>query len=551
MRVSRRGLCLGGVALAALASGGTAFAAPGGDAFTVTGKRGTFLKQVAGRDFGVGHGGGSGSLGLADAMSQGRYQAARLRMPKTEAKVADLIAKLDAGWPYAKAEPPQVHLIGLDVYNAYSLPDNSVVVAFGLLEQAQSDDEVAFILAHELGHLRLGHFAHGARVQRQAQLTSRLGELYVIGSAAQAGAGSLRSGGNGVDAFNSAAAERASATNDFLHFINAGQPSHTRAEEDEADAVGYDLATLAGYSADTASAKVFDTIQADAVKQQQETQGLQSQFDKDLKSAASPAAVQSLVGGGGSTMDRAGNLLKVAGGFAQGMGKGRGGDDEPKHRPPEERKRGIAQYSADAYPQGAPLRDEQTSWLQSVRSGPEYAQAKVTVAAIYQAMKARAAGDYPGAAAAIAQAQSTSFGAEPVVVNEDARLRDDMGDGQASDRLFRQAHQSPDQSVQGYVDHVRMLWRRGENQPADDIIRAGVRRFDSDEKPFMSLQIAVAKQAGRDRDVEDLLRRCADYGDDALMRDCNLAAGRNADQRPDAPHANMPSLPFSIPGLPH
>ncbi|HEY3811701.1 MAG TPA: M48 family metalloprotease [Caulobacteraceae bacterium] len=548
MHASRRGFFLGGVAIAAFTAAGPALAASGGDAFTVTGKRGTFLSQVKGRDFGIGKGGGSGSLGLADAMSQGRYQAARLHMPQTEAKISAMVAKLDAGWPYAKAEPPQVHVIGLDFYNAYSLPDNSIVVAFGLLEQAQSDDEVAFILAHELGHLRLGHFAKGAREARQAHLTSRMGELFVIGSAASAGVSNLRSGGNGVDAFNATAAERASATNDFLHFINSSQPQHSRAEEDEADSIGYDLATLAGYSADTASAKVFDTIQADAVKREAETKEEQSQFDQDLKSAVSPAAMQSLIGG---SRPSTGDLLRTAGSLAQSVGRSRGSsDDEPKHRAPEERKKGIAQYSADAYPQGAPLRDEQTSWLQSVRGAPEYAQAKVTVAAVYRAMKARAAGDYPGAKAAITEAKRTSFGAAPVVLNEDARLHDDMGDGDGSDRLFRQAHQNPDQSIQGYVDHVRMLWRRGVNRPADEIISAGIRRFDNDEKPFMSLQIAVAKQAGRDDDVSSLLRRCQDYGDDALMRDCNLAAGRSSSsQHADAPH--LPSIPFSIPGLPH
>ncbi|HWE48096.1 MAG TPA: M48 family metalloprotease [Caulobacteraceae bacterium] len=546
MRLSRRSTVLGAAALAAFVSN-TAFAAS--DAFTVTGKRGPFLKQVANRDFGVGRGGGSGSLGLAGALSQGRYQSARLRMPQTEAKIAAMIAKLDAGWPYAKAAPPQVHVIGLDVYNAYSLPDNSIVVAFGLLDQAQSDDEIAFILGHELGHIRLGHFAKGAREAKQARLTSRLGELYVVGSAAQAGAASLRSGGDGVSAFNATAAERASATNDLLHFLNAGQPQHSQAEEDEADAVGYDLATLAGYSADTGSAKVFDTIQADAVKREQETQELQSQFDKDLRAAVNPSSVQALVGG--SSRDLRGNLIRAAGTFAEGMGRGRSSEDEPKHRAPEERKKGIAQYSTDAYPQGAPLRDEQTAWLTSVRGTAEYAQAKVAVAAVYQAMKARAAGDYPTATVSLAQAQKTSFGAAPVVINESARLRDDMGDGAAADRLFRQAHQNPDQSVQGYVDHVRMLWRRGENDPADDIIRAGIRRFDNDDKPFMSLQIAVARQAGRDGEVDSLLHRCADYGDETLTRDCNLAAGRSADQHADAPHVNMPSLPFSIPGLPH
>jgi Zn-dependent protease with chaperone function len=539
---------LGGAAIAALAGAGPAFAA--GDAFTVSGKKGPFLKQVSGRDFGIGKSGGDGAMGLAsDAMSRGRFQSARLRMPQTEARIAEMVAKLDANWPYAKAPAPEVHVIGLDYYNAYSLPDNSIVVGFGLLDQAQSDDEVAFILAHEIGHIRLGHFAHAAKA-RDSGLPSRLGQLYVVGSAAAAGAH------GGVGAFNAeaqAAAERAGATNDLLHFLNRSmvEPSHTRAQEDEADAIGYDLSSMAAYSADTASAKVFDTIQADTQKRQAYSDALQKQLTDDLSHAISPGQVQSLVSGNMSRSDMAGSALRVAGALARNAN--RNGDDAPKHRAPEERKKGIAQYSVDAYPQGAPLRDEQKAWLGAVRSTKEYAQAKLAVAAVYDAMKARAAGDYPTASAALVRAKATSFGGSPLVVNERARLTDDMGDGPGADKLFRVAHQSPDQSVQGYVDHVRMLWRRGENEPADEIIRAGVRRFDDDDKPFLSLQIAVARQAGRDSDVDSLLNRCAGYNDAALTHDCQLAAGHdpNARQATSVPHVSTPSLPFSIPGLPH
>ena len=129
------------------------------DGYSVSGKPGPFVKQVAGRP-GLGGGGrGGGSMGLTDSVSLGRYQTARIRMPQTEAKVAALLTRIDAHWPYTRGQPLQVHILGVDYYNAYSLPDGSIVVAFGLLDQAQSDDEVAFVLAHELGHVRLGHFA--------------------------------------------------------------------------------------------------------------------------------------------------------------------------------------------------------------------------------------------------------------------------------------------------------------------------------------------------------------------------------------------------------
>ncbi len=527
-----------------------AFAGPASEAFTVSGKKGPFLKQVAGRNFGVGQGSGEG-LGLAsDAVNQGRYQAARLRMPQTEAKIAELVARLDAGWPYAKAPPPPVYVIGLNYYNAYALPDNSIVVGFGLLDSAQSDDEIAFVLAHEMGHLRLGHFAQRERKSAEPFETGDLAQAFVVAGALA----NMRGGNSAIQA----AAAQAAASSDFLRYLNGSmvEPSHSQAQEDEADAVGYDLSTLAAFSADAASARVFDTIQADTQQRKAVSDTLDKQRADDLKDLGlDTSQLQSIVSGGRpSTSDMISSGTALFGKALQGMRPrgGAGEDAAPKHRPPEERKKGIAQYSTDAYPQGAPLRDEQKVWLTAVRGTDEYAQAKAAVAAVYDAMKARAAGDYPAAQAALARAQATSFATAPVVMNEAARLQDDMGDGAQADRLFRQAHLSPDQSVQGYIDHISMLWRRDETQPADDMLRAGIRRFNEDEKPFMALQIAVAKQAGRDTDVGSLLERCADYGDRGLLRDCKLAAGQdpNASDSDNSQQA-APSPPFSIPGLPH
>jgi len=188
MTPSRRSVTLGALAVSGLAAASPAMASPAGG-FSVSGKAGPYIKQVAGQPLDSGGGGrGRGSLALAsDAVNLGQYQAARLRMPQTEAQVAALLARLDAQWPYAKSQGVTVEILGVDYFNAYSLPDYSIVVAFGLLDEAQSDDEVAFVLGHELGHLRLGHF-HASTPAAKETLPSRMGQAILV-DAALRGAG--------------------------------------------------------------------------------------------------------------------------------------------------------------------------------------------------------------------------------------------------------------------------------------------------------------------------------------------------------------------------
>ena len=547
MKPTRRAVGLGALAAAVSASGGgrglaapAASAAPGG--YSVSGKPGPFVKQVASRPNLGGGGTGGGSLGLTDSISLGRYQTARIRMPQTEAKVAQLLARIDAHWPYAKGQPLQVHILGVDYYNAYSLPDGSIVVAFGLIDQAESDDEVAFVLAHELGHVRLGHFAAKAPERLRPEMTSRMGQLF-LASAAVSAAGA----GNGV----LAAAAQAGATNDFIHFLTnvMVEPDHTRAQEDEADCIGYDLSESASYAADSASAKVFDTIVADQEKHQAVVDQLGTQLKSQLGTALKNGSAVSMLMGGASGL-RSG-LMQNGAQLAIGMAMAHANQPPPQHRPPAERKKGMAQYSADAYPEGAPLRDEQHTWLTSVRGSAEYVQAKAAVAAVSDAKRARAAGKYADAQAAMDRALASKFGNSPLVLNEAARLHDDTGDIAGAERFFERANASPDQTVDGYVDHVRMLYRVKQNDRAMAVAHAGIARFGNDDKPFISLEIAIAKQAGDEAQMESYYNQCVGYQNPALLKDCNLAAGKKADAGPQPGKGSSPSIPHIPFGIPH
>jgi len=297
------------------------------------------------------------------------------------------------------------------------------------------------------------------------------------------------------------------------------EPAWSRSQEDEADALGFDLSQAADFSAESASARVFDTIQADQVNRKSLTETLDGQLKAQLSKVSPTAAANAMAGGMGGVKS---GLLRGAGRVALGVaGSLEGG---PKHRSPEARKAGIASYSADAYPQGLPLRDEDRTWLNLTRRSREYAEAQVVVPAVRQAMKLRADGDYAGARGQLALALKTSYGESPLVLNEAARLRGDQGDASGSAQLFQQAHRSPDQTIDGYLDHARMLFKTGHPDPAFDVISAGEARFE-DEKPFLSLIIALDRQAGRLDQVQAVLQRCRSSGDEALKKDCELAAG--------------------------
>ena len=124
-------IALGLAAALAFGTAAGAVSLPGHDSFSVSGKSGPFVKQVANRKLGPAAkpagGQGGGGLGLtSDAVNRGEFQAARLRMPQTEALITALLARAEAGWPYDKSQPIRVYVLGLDFYSAYALPDGSL-----------------------------------------------------------------------------------------------------------------------------------------------------------------------------------------------------------------------------------------------------------------------------------------------------------------------------------------------------------------------------------------------------------------------------------------
>ena len=71
---------------------------------------------------------------------------------EVEARLQGLTTELARGWP----ENPytlRVRVIEGEP-NAFALPGGEIWVTTGLLEQTESENEIAFVLGHEIGHFR-------------------------------------------------------------------------------------------------------------------------------------------------------------------------------------------------------------------------------------------------------------------------------------------------------------------------------------------------------------------------------------------------------------
>ncbi|MES2212998.1 MAG: M48 family metalloprotease [Pseudomonadota bacterium] len=116
--------------------------------------------------------------------------------------------------------------------NAFAMPGGYIAVHTGLIMRADSEDELAAVLAHELAHLKQRHITQLMGRNASHQLTSIAGLIMAGLLASQnvmAGTGLL-------------AATLASHTQSMINY--------TRQHEEEADAVGIRLLADAGYNPD-------------------------------------------------------------------------------------------------------------------------------------------------------------------------------------------------------------------------------------------------------------------------------------------------------------
>lgn len=156
----------------------------------------------------------------------------------------DLIYRLVA---HSKLEDRRIELVVVDnpTINAFAVPGGVIGVHNGLLMYAQTEDELATVLAHEIAHLSQRHFSRGVEFQQNQAPLNLAGLLAGLVLMATVG------GDAGLAALS---ASQAAAQNSALRY--------SRGNEQEADRIGMQTLVDAGMDPHAAPAMFERMLQA-------------------------------------------------------------------------------------------------------------------------------------------------------------------------------------------------------------------------------------------------------------------------------------------------
>ncbi len=168
---------------------------------------------------------------LGDAiMEQGRRDPTYIADPDVSQYLTEMGRKLAAQAPVGVGQRITVFGVRDSQINAFALPGGYIGVNSGLVVAAQSESELASVVAHEIGHVAQRHIARGM-TQRSQSSGVMMAALAAALLAALSGSGDLAMG---VAAFGQAAAVDR-------------QLGFSRQAEQEADRAGFEMVRRAGY----------------------------------------------------------------------------------------------------------------------------------------------------------------------------------------------------------------------------------------------------------------------------------------------------------------
>jgi Zn-dependent protease with chaperone function len=178
-------------------------------------------------------------------------QHGELNDPKTQTYLDQVMDRIVAGSPFPDVRP-RIHIVSSLQFRAECAPDGSIWIHLGLLRNLETEDELAFILAHEYAHMLFEHW--------DSEWFERTQYYSVV-----AGRGARELGRKAATLANKFSVQTKSFGNigeDLDKWLLIGDltyrfsskviaPAWERDQEEVADALGADLMIKAGYNPDS------------------------------------------------------------------------------------------------------------------------------------------------------------------------------------------------------------------------------------------------------------------------------------------------------------
>jgi Zn-dependent protease with chaperone function len=430
-----------------------------------------------------------------------------LAAPRDYAK--RVLARVLMGVSLPASFQPDVRILAAPDFNALCTPDGTVVISIGLLKQLQTEDELAFVLAHEISHAIYRHHSSDWFTRSQYYALRSASMLDEIRTKVQS-SGAVQN----VDTKN---LQRDIAVAQRVYTLSEDvlAPQFQQSQEDQADALGLDLMVRAGYNPEAAQT-FLERLQASEEASEKQT--------KAAKASEKPSGDSTDIG---SLFNKLGNVADFALDLVD-----RALDEISKdikaHRPASERGDLLAKYQFREYRNLKPSAAKILPWrnkgdARTAAVLANYGAADTVTAEVVAASGNRAASQSADAAAAKAIAAPTTDHAYTEYAV--ARYREVQGRSTQATAALNAAYKSTEPSWIAYDAVITIYLDRKDYNGASVVMASAQSRFE-DSPVLLPKRIAILHGLRRDSEISPLLAQCNSYDIRQLRRQCEAAAGK-------------------------
>ena len=181
-----------------------------------------------------------------------------VHIPELNDYLQDIVNRLAKGWP-GELPPLQVRITDSYGFGPSADPYGNIFVPLGMLDNVESEDEIAAMLGHEMSHVLLRHHDRMAAFQQQKEQMTTVATTVIIAAMAS-NTGVDRSSGTLKLISKDPLGTQKTIGNTVLYTALANTFSDNiwstawgRSQEDQADLLGTDLMIRSGYAPRAAS----------------------------------------------------------------------------------------------------------------------------------------------------------------------------------------------------------------------------------------------------------------------------------------------------------
>lgn len=398
----------------------------------------------------------------------------------------------------------QVQVVHSQSFAPYADSLGMISIPIGTLNNIESEDEIALLIAHEASHILLRHHDRDKVVQENKDNINMLASAIVMANVAK-DTDIVKQGDRRTLKYNpseqgSENISKAMVYNAVIQTISDSvwNTAWKRTQEDEADLLGFDLALAAGYSP-RANSHVLQRLENYQGKQE----GMLTAFWEKKQNALSGALAAGDFNGLGEEINSF---------LAEGLTTSLGAVTDyfqKRHMAPDVRDENMKGYALRVYKPEIGRRVDKKSWNQ-VKSQPEIYETLESYKLAFRASNALSAGDIAQAEKLALTSLSGSTKSHPYMreVLFDVRLA--QGDKKRAMKNLSYIERWQDASPALFERRIEHLMKQQQFEEALAAITLAEKTFGNESKFIIQKSIALSN-IGKNEDAIATLEKCQSY----------------------------------------